>query len=476
MITVKSISIEDIKISGRARQDIGDLSSIKFSIQKVGLLMPVLLNEHLELLDGERRIRACQELELTEIPARIISGITPDNKLLIERIANTDRKDFVWAEELELKLRIHEYHTETAKKWTYRDTCEFLGVSLGGLSTDLQLATALRTFPELSKAKTKRQAYDTYKKLIQRADAIQALDALPEEERARLEQMLQGKNPQAEISDIRLAKVTSHYEEGDIIQIEEFEDDLEERDLFNSESSDDSAIKFIYQICSWEELLSKLPPKVIGFAELDPPYAIDYNSIYVSDTNQNNADWTLEQLTDNMSRMLPELYEKLLDDSWVLCWSGYEHVECLNKMALGAGFSVQRPGFWFKPGGTANSLMCNLISNYETYLLFRKGQASFNTKNLMAGFEASSLPASKKYHQWHKPLDVYQRFFDSLGRHGSIFFSPFAGSGSSMICAALNSMVPVGCDTSSKYFYQFYQTLKEHINVEQTDLSDLPLD
>lgn len=465
MLTVKTVPITDITISERARQDIGDLSSIKFSIEKVGVLMPVILNEHLELLDGERRIRACQELKLTEIPARIISGITPDNKLLIERIANTDRKDFAWAEELELKLRIHEYHVEQNSRWSYRDSCEFLGVSLGGLSTDLQIATALRTFPELAKAKTKRQAYDTYKKLIQRADAIQALEALPEDERNRLELMLQGKKPKAE--------VTSHLEEGDIIQVEEFDDDLEERDLFGSDPEDSSAIKFIYQICGWEELLEKLPDKIIGFAELDPPYAIDYNGLYASDTNQNDADWTIEQLIDNMGRLLPALYTKLLDDSWVMCWTGYEHVERLNKIAVSAGFSVQRPGFWFKPGGTANSLKCNLISNYETYLLFRKGQATFNTKSLMAGFEASSMPASKKYHQWHKPLDVYQRFFDSLGRHGSIFFSPFAGSGSSMICAALNSMVPVGCDISGKYFYQFYQTLKEHTNVEEAQLDDL---
>jgi DNA modification methylase len=295
------------------------------------------------------------------------------------------------------------------------------------------------------------------------------MESLPEDERNRLQQMLDGKVPtsKSEAASSDMPEVLAFDEDTD-------EAEFEEHDLYGASGD---KVQFVYQICKWEKLLASIPDKVIGLVELDPPYAIDYNSLYASDTNQNDEDWTLEEFQDNMSRLLDQLYPKLLDASWILCWTGYEHVEWLNGVAQDIGYGIQRPGFWFKPGGTANSLKSNLISNYETYLLFRKGQATFNTKSLKAGFECESVAASRKYHQWQKPLEVYQRFLDALGRSGSIFLSPFAGSGSSMICAALNDMIPVGCDKSSKYFFQFYKTLKEHLNVEQADLSALaPMD
>jgi DNA modification methylase len=49
-----------------------------------------------------------------------------------------------------------------------------------------------------------------------------------------------------------------------------------------------------------------------------------------------------------------------------------------------------------------------------------------------------------------------------MGRPGAFFLSPFAGSGNSMIAAAINGMLPLGCDTSEKYLTQFYLRLDNY--------------
>lgn len=469
-VKVKNVKLADITVKQRARKDIGDLTSIKFSIEKYGVLNPILLDEELRLIAGERRLLACKELEHKTIPSRIITGVSAEDHLLIERIENVDRKDFQWAEEIELKFQIHEFYQARDEEWSYRKTCEVLGVSIGGLSSDLELALAIRTFPELAGAKTKRKAYEVYKKLIQRADAIRALEELPDEERTKLEKMLNGESEEEPIEQSTPTEVTNSDSQDQVLEIVEYDDVVEPA---AASVTGKKAVKFIYQVCSWEKLLESIPDGTIGFAELDPPYAIDYESLYSDNIHQNDPDWTVEQLEDNMNRLLSMLYKKLLPDAWVLCWTGYEHAARLNRIAKAANYAIQHPGFWIKPGGSGNRLDRVRILNYETNLLFRKGSATFNNGSLLAALNFSGVHASQKYHQWQKPLDQYQYFFDSLGRPRSIFFSPFAGSGMSLVAAALNDMIPVGCDISRKYFYQFYKTLKEYTDAQQASTADL---
>ena len=48
------MKIHDIIIKHRIRKDLGDLSSLKQSIEKYGLLHPIIINKKNELISGER--------------------------------------------------------------------------------------------------------------------------------------------------------------------------------------------------------------------------------------------------------------------------------------------------------------------------------------------------------------------------------------------------------------------------------------
>jgi ParB family chromosome partitioning protein len=88
------LKIEDIKISSRIRQEAGDLSQLRQSIEEVGLLTPIIVNERNELLSGFRRLEACRQLGWTEVEVRVI--ITEENqvkKLDLEYHENLGRLD-----------------------------------------------------------------------------------------------------------------------------------------------------------------------------------------------------------------------------------------------------------------------------------------------------------------------------------------------------------------------------------------------
>lgn len=75
MSSVKKVRIASLKLatynpSTRTK----NVKMLQESIEKVGLLQPVLVTKANEVVDGHRRIKAFQELGLTEIPTLLVSG------------------------------------------------------------------------------------------------------------------------------------------------------------------------------------------------------------------------------------------------------------------------------------------------------------------------------------------------------------------------------------------------------------------
>ena len=68
------ISISDIKIGKRFRKDLGDISNLARSIERHGLLHPVVISENNDLICGRRRIAAYSKLDRTEIEANVTSS------------------------------------------------------------------------------------------------------------------------------------------------------------------------------------------------------------------------------------------------------------------------------------------------------------------------------------------------------------------------------------------------------------------
>ena len=66
--------ISMIEIGERHREEFGDLEALASSIKKQGLLQPIGINENYELVFGQRRLRACQEiLKWETIPVRFVN-------------------------------------------------------------------------------------------------------------------------------------------------------------------------------------------------------------------------------------------------------------------------------------------------------------------------------------------------------------------------------------------------------------------
>lgn len=480
LFQIEERKISDIIIKDRARVDAGDIKSLADNISQIGQISPILINSDNVLIDGFRRISAIKSLKRDTIEVRVVNGISHDDHFLIELLSNRDRKEFLWHEEIDLKYKLHTYwqkhESNTSTKWGYRDTAKRLNCSLGGLSTDLAFAEALKVFPELKEQTTKSRARELYKQLGDQAKAIQRMDSFTEEEKDRLAELQSGAIEIPKKSFIsEEAKTKLEESRQKVANLEKsFDEDGEDNEsgeFYNDDQEEKSSpyknIQVIYICENYKTFLNKIPDNSVGLVELDPPYAIGFNENYgkTSKIQSKAEDWDEKELYEFYFTYLPLIYQKMLDASWVLCWTGKEHFNEINKVAAEIGFITQQPGAWLKVGGSTNQPKRNLISNWEMYLLFRKGDAQFNTNSLHSAIQVNTTSAGDKIHQWEKPIELYDHFLRALCKPGSIFLSPFAGSGNCLISAAKHMMTPIGCDRLQKYIPQFYQRLYNYTGI-----------
>ena len=106
---IHHIPVEDIAVRDRFRQDLGDLDALAQDIDRRGLLSPVLLQRNgtkppFELIDGERRLRACRDrLGRKTVEARLLDL---DDLTGGQIAANTLQKGFSLSERVAIGLAV----------------------------------------------------------------------------------------------------------------------------------------------------------------------------------------------------------------------------------------------------------------------------------------------------------------------------------------------------------------------------------
>lgn len=85
LVNVSSAKISDIKLNSEYLRVDTDVSALKKSIESVGLIHPVTINQDNELLAGARRFQAARELGWEAIPVQVV-----DRDVLVQELISID--------------------------------------------------------------------------------------------------------------------------------------------------------------------------------------------------------------------------------------------------------------------------------------------------------------------------------------------------------------------------------------------------
>lgn len=115
--TLVHMRIEAVRVDGRYRKDLGDITSLAKSIADVGLINPITVTTDGRLIAGERRLEAVRLLGLDTIPAFTVAGLDEAvAKLRAERDENTERKEMALSEQVALTRALEEIEKPKAKE------------------------------------------------------------------------------------------------------------------------------------------------------------------------------------------------------------------------------------------------------------------------------------------------------------------------------------------------------------------------
>ena len=177
-------SMEDI--DEESQKVINDLAD---SIKEVGLSHPIIVRpanisgEYI-LVSGAKRLLAYKSLEKDSIEAES-REISENTGKIIRVHENLKRKNLPWYDQAALVETLHSLRQSEhggksdpgrpakaeGKKWGIRETASELGVALGSLSENINLARAVRTDPSLKNIKDKKTAIKLVRRKQQRMEA-----------------------------------------------------------------------------------------------------------------------------------------------------------------------------------------------------------------------------------------------------------------------------------------------------------------
>lgn len=477
-----TLPLHEIKVENRQRLDYGDLSDLKDSIAKYGLIQPVVINQDNRLLAGGRRLRAFEELGLLSIPVVYKNTLSEDENYVLELEENIRRRDETWQEKCLHIATIHEtkqrLKAQDMETWGLRQTGEMLGESLGSISIALQLASRLRA--ELPLPLEQRrffvcESYSAAIRLITRDREDEALAILAqshvnqnqttnEEELTLLSQF-----EEVSSSPDLLALEREQYYSNPLNPPGSFEAYWEEKQarvgiikntiyLSNRFHCGDS-ISFMHQ-----------SPGRFDHIITDIPYGIDMEMLNQQNEHGGFKDLdTVEELHDVtynlklIADFFPAAYAATKDKAFVITWCDQMLWQYMYDLATKAGFAVQRwPITWVKTSSCMNQCTAyNTTKDTEIAIVCRKKGATVakqpNTSVITASKDDLSSSIS---HPFAKPFAVWEFLANLCSIEGQSILEPFAGRGSGVISMLRLNRNVIGVELDQSHFNALIENVK----------------
>lgn len=146
------IAISDVIVPpDRFREHVEPLALAELisSMTSVGLIQPIVITDYEDdatkytLLAGHRRVLAARSLGWKYIEAVLFEDLPILKKKIIEFDENHKRANFTWQEEAKAIAEIHALKQAEDPSWNFRKTGLELGISIGRVHEDVQLAQVI---------------------------------------------------------------------------------------------------------------------------------------------------------------------------------------------------------------------------------------------------------------------------------------------------------------------------------------------
>lgn len=428
--------IDKIKVTERAREELGNIDELQESIRKRGLLNAIIVSKKdSELVAGFRRLTCCRNLGWKEIDVRFDEDMDELDKRVVELEENL-HEPLSWFEQAKLRIQIHNMFVKRHGKaikghesegWSLKNTADELNVSLATISQDMHLVETANFAPTLGELSSRKQALKSIHKMKEMAVLT------------------------------RLSQLES--EEGD-------------------KTGESPSKARPYQIANEDAL--KFTPKIkdesVDLVIFDPPWGIDADIIATSrglsgdKIDYDDSEYGSRKLC---RKLLPELFRVMKDGSHMYMFIGTQFTSYWVNILLNRREIVQPdwtikyetleenrewifdvrvvPLIWVKEGGGYTDFDYKHMPRYEAILFCAKGVRRLNYA-ISDVFEHKRPPSTDRIHSQQKAMELIKDFVKVSSHEGALVFDPCFGSGTTIVAAITNNRRAIGCEQNKESF------------------------
>jgi ParB-like chromosome segregation protein Spo0J len=384
-----------------------EFSALKASIERFGVLLPVVKDEHGITIDGHQRERACRELGIKNFPVITQSGLSDEEKRDQALMLNLVRRNLNRKQKRELIAAELRRTPDIASNWL----AQVLGTTDKTVEAVRQEMIATSEIPMFER----HRGRDGKGRRVARVVTHTAKEA----ERARKALHVLGGDAPTRAMELRLAerqakrKLTIERVKGKIV-----------------EPPGDGAVRLFH--CPFQRLeeVAKIEPGSVNLILTDPPYGKDF----------------LDEIAD-----LGSFVERVLTDGGLLVL--YYGQSWLNK--LQAALEPHLTYRWMissqwqgdgNPVYIGEEIQTRVISQWKPIIVFSKG----GWKRDRPFDDLLFAPAKEKdYHPWQQPLSQVESLICKFSDPGDLVVDPCGGGFTTAVACLRNGRRCISCDSDS---------------------------
>lgn len=481
-----TLPLHEILVEARQRTDYGDIDELATSLQRFGLIQPIIVNQEKRLIAGGRRFAAATKLGWQTIEVCYKETLSVDELHEMELEENLRRKEMTWTEKVLNIKTIHDLKMKRAAlegdTWTQRATAEMLGVK--GVSN---INYALRVAEYIQKGDKEVLACDNLSEAWKQVLLKEVQDDLMSELANRSKQSIGVPSTFADfakstivepVQDTINAKddALAQYLSNPLNDPKEFDSYwLERQELSSKKEQHRNTIylsKMLY-CCDSISLMNHLDCREKFDAIItDIPYGIDMDMLNQGNNNIgfNNIETVLLEHTvegneDLFRKFFPAAWNCLKPNTYLITWCDLWQWRAMADIALATGFKVQRwPFVWLKSYACMNqSANTNFTKTFEVALVCRKGTPTLCKTNLpahiIAGMDSMKDDMS---HPFVKPFAVWEPLINAVTLEGQHILEPFVGHGSGLMSMLRMKRHVSACEINVEHFNSLIENTKQY--------------
>lgn len=394
-----------------------EYQALRADIEANGVLVPVVVDEYGNVIDGFNRTEIAADLGIKDYPTRLVSGLTEEEKRHMALGLNANRRSLTTQQKRHLIQEELKRSPDLSNNWL----AEIVGVSdktVESVRRELEKAGTIPTITEFRCKDGKRRKYRTV--TVEKAEeAVQAQSAL---------QVLGYDAPEKPLALKRALRLARRKES----QVR-----AQQTDLVIPQPED--AVQLYHR--DFRQL--DLKPETAKLVFTDPPYQPEALPLW-------------EDLAAFASRVL-------MPGGLLLTYAGtYNLPEVLER--LGRHLRFQWVFAVLNGGDSPLFYSRNIQVAWKPLLLFTKGEyiPQRQLRDVLQG-----TGKDKSYHVWQQNLDEAMYFVERLTRPADLVVDPFGGSFTTAVACKRLGRRCISCDIEKECVVTGLERLRAEANGTQ---------